>query len=330
MKALIVFLSLWSGTVLASAMADCPYGQVRQFYPQGGFTCVPSGMMYPQSQPYCISCQQQNPWGQTYTQPWMQPQLPWMQQQRYPWMANYQSPWWAQQGQLYYPNFNSPGAWQYPGMQQHYYPGQGQMFLGKPNVYVSTGKTKLTSFTMEFSAKDTANFLATTPSLTDSKWQGTASEDSFYVDGVKYSYLFYDTRADHAQMQYQAGWCTEHGATVKSMSDELKALGFSTQAIKDFDEHWNEKLPRVDSWCVYPQYNQQLDKILPVKLTPSMPFVRVAFVLVPHNQEQRRPASAFPQPPRRGHASLRPTRSADQQVHMMEWGVAFLASELIR
>ena len=94
-------------------------------------------------------------------------------------------------------------------------------------------------------------------------------------------------------MQYQAGWCSEHGSTVKSMADELKVLGFSTQAIKDFNDHWNEKLPKVDTWCVYPQYNRQLDKILPVKLSPIMPFIRVGFV---H---------------RRGRAHKRPKTSSD-------------------
>ena len=301
-------------------MMNCPTGTTRQYLPQGGFTCAPLYQAFPQVQVDCVACQEAY-WRQHQAQPWQ------MQQ---PWGYNPYSPWWAQQGQMYYPNFNYPGAWQYPGMQAHHYPGSGGVFAAKPNVYVKNGDAKLSRFSMNFDLSRGANMLATTPWLMENGWEGLVTTDSFRVENVKYDYLFYDVRLDHRLMQFSAGWCVPREQLVQGMLGELKELGFSSAALKDFDEHWREKIPQEEAWCVYPQYNRQLDQALPVSLTPSAPFTRVVFVVVPHRREERRPASAFPELPRLSHVPLRPAKPQASKLHYLEWGVAFLDHRLIR
>lgn len=321
MKTLFLFFAL-SLSVYAKFVPDgCPSDQIRQTGPQG-FYCAPMTALFPQAPVDCVVCQQ------AYYQRQMQAN-PWFMQQS-PWGYNPYSPWWAQQGQMFYPNFNYPGAWQYPGMHAPHYPGQGGVFAAKPNVYVR-GPKKLASFKMDFDLTKGANFLATTPWMTENHWEGLVSAESFRVENVKYDYLFYDARLDHKKMQYQAGWCSSRENLVSSMMDELKVLGFSEAAQKDFSEHWNEKIPQEPVYCVYPQFNQQLDQALPITLSPAAPFTRVVFILVPHREEEvRRPAGQrFPALPRNSHVPLRP-QMAKSEWHFLEWGVAFLDSTLIK
>ena len=321
MKHLVWLLLLISTTSFGSAMMDCPMGSTRQFMPQGGFVCAPLSQAYPQVPADCIVCQQYYYQRQMQTNPWMA--------QQSPWGYNPYSPWWAQQGQVFYPNFNYPGAWQYPGMNAHHYPGQGGVFAAKPNVYVKNSG-KLTGFKMDFDLSKGASFLATTPWLTDDSWEGLVTTDAFRVENVKYDYLFYDARLNHTQMQYRAGWCVDRERVVESMMKEIEALGFSKAAMKDFHEHWTEKIPQEPVYCVYPQYNDQLDAALPIKLTPEAPFTRVVFILVPHRSDERRPAAQmFPELPRNSHVPLRP-QVKQGALHYLEWGVAFLDHTLIR
>ncbi len=326
MKQVLIFL-LISFSAYGKFLPDgCPGDQIRQQGP-AGYYCAPLYALFPQAPADCIVCQQQaNLQRQMQTQPWL-----FAPQQQVPWGYNPYSPWWAQQGQMMYPNFNYPGAWQYPGIAAHHYPGSGGMFAAKPNVYVKNGDGKLTNFQMSFDVSRGASFLATTPWLNENSWEGLVTTDAFRVDNVKYDYLFYDVRLDHRLMQFRAGWCVASEHLVEGMIGELRALGFSSLAMQDFKEHWQEKIPHEEqAWCVYPQFNQQLDQALPVSVTPKAPFTRVVFILVPQRREERRPASVFPELPRLSHVALRPSPNPVAKLHYLEWGVAFLDHRLIQ
>lgn len=302
---------------------SCAPGSVHTQGPQG-FYCAPLHNLFPQTQQDCFVCLQMQLQRQQQTTAFN----PWLMQMPFP-MMQPQVPWWAQQGRVMYPNFQAPGAWQYPGMNPQPYPGNAPVFAAKPNVYVKNTAKEKVNFKMSFDLKNSkSTFLATTPWLEENTWEGSILGEEFVVDQVNYDYLFYDARMPHESMQFEAGWCINREELVRSMVGELIQMGFSEQALSDFYEHWDHKIPDEPVYCVYPQYKKELDAALPIKITPETNFQRVLFVLVPHRPFEKR-EEEFPPLPRKSHYELR-SGSEKSDFYFLEWGVAFLDHRLIK
>ncbi len=76
-----------------------------------------------------------------------------------------------------------------------------------------------------------------------------------------YDYLFYESKQPNI-FQYQKGWCVRR-ADLKSFFEKNMALyNFSTSEIKDFDDYWIPLLTGDNFYCIYPQTNEILDKII--------------------------------------------------------------------
>ena len=308
MKLFIVLLMMITNAY-SSALIDCGPNMIRVWNGIGN-TCVPR--MAPQ--PMTI----QGCWG-----PVSQPLYPF---QNFPLFRTQQMPWWAYQGNLHYPNMFYPGPWQYPGIQQQYYPGQGQVFAAKPNVYLDTvnpGK----KFKFKFISPTKPHFLATTPLLEkDLSWSGKfADSDKFEVDDVFYDYLFYDVRLPKEKMQFTNGLCATREGAIQWMLKDLGEMKYSPISLQDFEEHWRVKIPDYPYYCIYPQYNRELDPILPVEInTDQTTFIRSLYVLVPHQKE---PDIDEPQEipfPSRDPGEARPGSKIKRENEFREWGVAFL------
>jgi len=312
----LLFFMIVAKSTYASAMINCPLGQFRVQTPQG-IMCVSN---YPAINNDCVYCQ-------TYMTQQYGIRPTWFNQ--FP-SALYQTqnyPWWATQGQLHYPNMFYPGAWNYQHnrMNPNYYPGHGSVFAAKPNVYIESIH-KSAKFEFEFTDKD-SQFLITTPLLSrDFKWKGKISNlDRFQVDEINYDYLFYDLRLPKEKMQFEAGVCTSRKEVITWMLQDLKELNYPTIALQDFEEHWNVKIPDLPFYCVYPQYNEQLDQSVPVKITlEQVHFTRALYVLVGHDKEPSTESSNVPLP----HSDSRkshPSTKIKYENMFKEWGVAFLA-----
>jgi hypothetical protein len=323
-KALLTIILLSFGlsaysTSIANPASVCTYGQVRIALPNGGYYCGQGG--YPQQNTNCVMCQ--------YYQ--QQSMMPWYTQQQnpYPFFNPNPTPWWATQGQMYYPNMMYPGAWQYPGMHSYHYNGNGQVYAAKPNIYVSSVNENV-KFQLQFTAEN-PSFLVTTPYLLDdNSWKGKiVDKDRFEVDNIFYDYLFYDVRLDIKKMQFQAGYCADRETVITMMLSDLKELKHSSISLQDFEEHWRVKIPNYPYYCVYPQYNKQLDEAFPVSITPKAEYIRSLYILVPHQETPRISEGQFPPLPHEDSNSFRPSVLIRKELELREWGVAFLASEAI-
>lgn len=277
-----------------------------------GFQCLPRINQAP-NQSLCIG------WGtpvptnpfQNFPSPLYQPQV---------------IPWWAYQGNMYYPNLHYPGPWQYPGIQSQYYPGQGQVYAAKPNVYVDSIH-KEAKFNFKFVSSSRPHFLATTPVLEkDLSWKGKIiGKDKFELDGIFYDYLFYDLRLPKEKMQFTHGGCANREEAIEFMLQDLKAMNYSAIALQDFEEHWRVKIPDYPYYCVYPQYNRELDSAIPVEIEVSQSsFIRSLYILVPYKTapDVAEPGE-IPLPVSRPE-ELRPDTKIQREVMFREWGVAFL------
>lgn len=305
-----LFLMMISVNVFAQ---NCPPGLIKIWTQSVGFTCVPAMNNQSQIIQGCFGPTMplsQNPFA-FFPTPLYQTQT---------------QPWWATQGNLYYPNVNYPGPWAYPGIQQNYYPGHGQVFAAKPNVYVDSVHPS-TKFSFKFTSQEKPHFLATTPVLSKSlNWQGKIVEkDKFEVDDVYYDYLFYDVRLPKEKMQFENGLCSTREDAIQWMLKDLKEMKYSALSLQDFEEHWRVKIPDYPYYCIYPQYNSQLDPILPVEIDVEYnTFIRSLYVLVPHKKE---PDAEEPQEipfPIKDPAEFRPGSKIKREVEFREWGVAFL------
>lgn len=307
-----VFLFALIFLTLPALGQNCPPGMMKTWTQSIGFTCLPRF----NSQPALIEgCFGPLPLSQ---EPFASFPLPLYQTQA--------QPWWAIQGNLHYPNMNYPGPWAYPGIQQNYYPGRGQVFAAKPNVYVDSIHP-LKKFSFRFISGEKPHFLATTPVLSKSvSWSGKIIEnDKFEVDDVYYDYLFYDVRLPKEKMQFENGICSTREGAIQWMMKDLKEMKYSEISLQDFEEHWRVKIPDYPYYCVYPQYNSQLDPILPVEIDVDQnTFLRSLFVLVPHKKE---PDIEDPQEipfPSKDPGEFRPGARIKREIEFREWGVAFL------
>lgn len=317
MKSFIFLLFLiLSFKVQSSILPECGPNLMRVWSQSVGFTCVPR---FPTQVNDCIVCQGAYPnynsypnWFQNFPPAIYQPQV---------------MPWWAYQGNMHYPNLHYPGAWSYPGMNSHYYPGQGEVYAAKPNVYVeSIYEEKKFSLTFDL-PKEELSFLATTPILDEQNtWRGKIiGKDKFEVDDIYYDYLFYDIRLPKEKMQFTHGHCATREDTISWMLKDLKEMSYPAIALQDFEEHWKVKIPDYPYFCIYPQYNQQLDSALPVTVNLAHTnFIRALFILVPHKEA---PDANSPQTvplPLKDSTQIRPPSLIKHENMLKEWGVAFL------
>jgi hypothetical protein len=311
-------LVLFSFKAFSWGLIDCPSYQIRVYMPNVGQTCV--GRMQAWENPSLINCNATgfNPnWFNHFPPAIYQPQ---------------QQPWWVTQGNMYYPNLHYPGAWNYPGMNQSHYPGSGEVFAAKPNVYVDSVHLNK-KFEFKFTSKEKLSFLTTTPIKEDNTWKGILVEkdkfevrDKFVADEVRYDYLFYDIRLPKEGMQFEHGVCTTRDEAISWMLKDLKEMDYSAIALQDFEEHWKAKIPlEYPYYCIYPQYNAQLDKVLPVTIsTEQTSFTRSLYIIRPHKTPPDI-AQVHEVPfPQRDPASFRPTTKVKREIMFREWGVAFL------
>lgn len=237
-----------------------------------------------------------------------------------------------------------PCAWGTYGCGTGYYPGGGGGVLGKPNVYFS-GK-KGTAFQVKVRLPQTSNFLAAVPGHGTEGWSGTLeAPGKLKVASASYGYLFYDIRFDINRFQNQEGVCLERSKVVAYMVNYLKAQGFLADEIKDFQDHWGNRLPPVSkNFCIYPQGNSELDAVAELEVSPRPSKVtRVAFMLVPDSPQLSASAGKFKLKPSKGvevetrfaqapgkapkgtsSKNSRGLASSEDAFEVREWGVGFL------
>src|SRR5690606_9079217 len=104
-----------------------------------------------------------------------------------------------------------------------YYPGEGEIFAAKPNVYVNSVHDHY-KFNFKFISARKVHFLATTPLLDkELKWSGKIVEkDKFELEEIYYDYLFYDLRLPRSSMQFTNGLCTNREGAIEWMMKDLR------------------------------------------------------------------------------------------------------------
>lgn len=241
-------------------------------------------------------------------------------------LSNYSFPYWGYYGSLY-PNFYYPGAWGNSGLNQFYYPGGANIAMAKPVVYIDAPEKSAYDVSIAFKDPQ-SNWLMTVPSY-ESKWSVQVGKSSeLFVDKTRYSYLFYDYRAEDAKLQNTSGFCATRKEALEKMEEILKASGFKKPEIEDFETHWSIKLPPTDHLCVFPQTEKQLNTMNEIIVKPEIAKMkRVLFVVMTKDKGKFYGAGKFQEEPQvawKTDSNVPGTRQpSSKETVLREWGVAF-------
>ncbi len=235
-------------------------------------------------------------------------------------------PWWASQGAMMYPNFYYPGPWHNRGVDGDHYPGQGDVHILKPNIYLTGPKNEKVN--VKIITQEDHQLIATAPLYPQSGWDlSLHPKNKLKVDNTIYDYLFYDVRLDKSQMQLSKGFCVAQRALLHTMNKWLELLNYNKAERKDFDSHWQVKIPSYPYYCVFPQTDKELNKAIPLKITPdNIDLTRIWFLVVPFVQD---PAliQSHKFVPQKEYTI--PQKEIKSTIQVREWGVGFLDSKLM-
>lgn len=218
-------------------------------------------------------------------------------------------------------------AWGIFGCEGGYYPYNGEIAMGQLKVYL-TGKPD-GKFKLKFNA-DHLNLLATVPSFNSKEITGELREGSILTDNTLYSSLSYQARVPDDDFQSDKGFCGTKKEVFQFMMTSLKVASFPIQARIDFADYWAAKLPEASKYCVFPQVNVQLEKIVSFEFSfddkAEVRIERLFFLIIPQDYKGQR-VSAI-----QNRFSLKPkskwkpvTRlGVSKAAELHEWGVGFI------
>lgn len=83
-----------------------------------------------------------------------------------------------------------------------------------------------------------------------------------------YDYLFYECRTPDLY-QYNYGWIIRRDSLLNFFQSHLGETGFSKKEINDFTEYWIPRLAENPYYIIYPQFSNDIDKLIQLKITPS-------------------------------------------------------------
>jgi hypothetical protein len=243
--------------------------------------------------------------------------------------GGFRSPWWYPWSMYQYPvSYPYPCMWNIWGCGGGNYPGGGPIVMGKPNIYVEGPNVE--NAKIELPIVDGHRLMATAPAHMEKGWTFDLEKNQMKVSGTVYPYLFYDSRAEVKNLvNSQNGYCGDRKFVLQKMSDTLEQLHFPKKAQKDFNEHWWAKLPQITLFCVYPQVNEQLAELAPLKISfSSYSLTRVAFFIIPKPKRSKLPQEAFlremvQRTPASWTAPVLKEERPPKKWQVYEWGVAF-------
>nr|MBN2277472.1 hypothetical protein [candidate division Zixibacteria bacterium] len=130
----------------------------------------------------------------------------------------------------------------------------------KPNIYLYPEKESEVSVRINPNGYITASL----PDYSDG-WRVTAYPDGS-IPGTE-GFLFYEAEVSYDKPE--EGWCLASGDLPAFYDSLLINCGFNEKEISDFVEYWTVNLPAADYFAVYPLFNEAVDHICPLEVTPG-------------------------------------------------------------
>lgn len=131
-----------------------------------------------------------------------------------------------------------------------------EIMVFKPNIYIyPLSRAKLC---VELSFPMGGNIVESIPEYAEG-W--CIDVDTKGKINGKYDYLFYESKQPNI-FQYEKGWCVSKENLKLFFEKNMTLYNFSTSEIKDFIDYWTPLLTGNNFYCIYPQTNEIIDKII--------------------------------------------------------------------
>jgi hypothetical protein len=246
-----------------------------------------------------------------------------------PFQAPFMMPWYHSMYYPWYRNWSNPCAFQGYGCTTNFMPpGNGPVFMGKPNIYFE-GITK--NLKIKFPDVVMKGMLATAPAYLDKGWEIKTDGRMVIHKRVKYPYLYYDLRTTADGLQFTNGFCGERTELLNKMLDGLKKLSFPDRSIEDFKEHWGTHFPQGREYCILPQTTTELEKSAPIEFSVPTSFTRLVYMVLPAkvlaDEPMLDPAFNDFKPLTLKNWDPWAIKPAKDKVRAYEWGLAFTFSK---
>jgi len=139
-------------------------------------------------------------------------------------------------------------------------------YTRKPNIYIYPTSRCSLSVKLEFPSGGT--IIKSIPQYLDG-WYIKVDPTGKIND--EYDYLFYEC-VNPDLYQHTAGWLVSRDSLSTFFSSNLLKSGFNVREKNDFIEYWIPKLVEYPYYIIYPQFSEDIEKI-----------IRLKFSIVPDN-----------------------------------------------
>ena len=253
-----------------------------------------------------------------------------------------QYPYLTYQNNLYpygdiYSNFRYPGPWMKHGIDDSAYRGRGEMMALKPNIYVISSEKVSVNIKIDTQVEMIA--ISPVPNENNS-WVGELENDQFRfenanskIPAASYDYLFYDFRSSTDHLNFEYYFCGSKGSIIAEMIDLLYVQKYPMKAVKDFQAHWEVKIPNdYPEYCMFLQPKDSFSKIAKIEISTNKPnsFYRLNFLLIPI-VDKKSPLISIKNKMNTIHAYKKilatETIEDKSQIRFFEWGVEFLTTQ---
>ena len=130
------------------------------------------------------------------------------------------------------------------------------ILVKKPNIYIYP--VSILDLCLRVSFPMGGNIIESIPNYIDG-W-------CFNVDKTgridnQYNYIFYESKQPDV-FQYKQGWCVAKTDLKSFFEKNMAHYNFSTSEIKDYLDYWIPLLNDKDYYCIFPQTNKIIDRII--------------------------------------------------------------------
>jgi len=126
----------------------------------------------------------------------------------------------------------------------------------KPNIYIYPLHQSTLSVTITFPIG--GEIIESVPDYAEGWFINV--DPSGKIDN-KYDYLFYESKQPDV-FQYATGWCIAQTDLRQFFERNMALYNFSDSEIKDFTDYWIPLLHETKYYCIYPQTNEIVDRII--------------------------------------------------------------------
>lgn len=139
--------------------------------------------------------------------------------------------------------------------------------IEKPNIYLYPIED--TEITVTFAESDRVT--VSEPEYSDG-WTVKAQPDGTLTnlaDGNSHGFLYYEAELYGDYYQYSEGFAIPKEGRDAVFREILTQYGLNETEIRDFTEYWTERLDPDKDYVAYPQFNDTVDAVMPIEITPE-------------------------------------------------------------